>query len=111
MDVAFVALDPERIGDAVDDGMITDLGDNVLAYKTDFTVNDRLHEPGEHEDEDAQVGDESSDESSDDNSSNENRDDSSSSDGEDEAAVELTRGKTNSLNTLIKFLSYDDVHE
>jgi len=95
LDVAFVALDPERIGEAVDDGMMTDLGDNVLTYKTNFTVNDRVNAT-EEEEEDVSVGEES------DNSSVE-------SDDDDDEDVELATGKTNSLNTLIQFLNYNDV--
>jgi hypothetical protein len=33
LDIAFIALDPERVGETIiDDGMITDLGDNILTY-------------------------------------------------------------------------------
>ena len=31
--IAFLSLDPERLGDNVDDGIITDFGDNVLSGK------------------------------------------------------------------------------
>ena len=30
-DIAFLSLDPERLGKNVDDGIFTDFGDNVLA--------------------------------------------------------------------------------
>ena len=33
MDIAFIAMDPERVGECNDDGGITDLGDNVLQYQ------------------------------------------------------------------------------
>ena len=34
MDIAFIAMDPERVGEVLsDDGLVTDLGDNVLQYK------------------------------------------------------------------------------
>ena len=92
LDVAFVALDPERIGDAVDDGMITDLGDNVLTYRTDFNLNDSE----DAEEDEGSGGDESE------------GDDESSVDSDDSEAEELIRGKAISLSTLIKFLSYDD---
>ena len=32
VDVAFIAMDPERVGDINDDGVVTDLGDNELRY-------------------------------------------------------------------------------
>ena len=32
VDVSFVALDPERLGDLVDDGVVLDFGDNILRY-------------------------------------------------------------------------------
>jgi hypothetical protein len=31
LDVAFLSIDPERVGENVDDGMFVDFGDNVLA--------------------------------------------------------------------------------
>ena len=105
LDVAFVALDPERIGDAVDDGMVTDLGDNVLTYNTNFTVNDRVRETGDDDE------DEEDDDSDTDSSDSDDSDTDSSDSDEDEEAAELLTGKTTSLNTLIQFLSYDDVHE
>jgi hypothetical protein len=33
LDVAFLSLDPERIGETVDDGTFTDFGDDVLCNK------------------------------------------------------------------------------
>jgi hypothetical protein len=32
IDVSFVALDPERLGDLVDHGSVMDFGDNILRY-------------------------------------------------------------------------------
>jgi hypothetical protein len=31
--VAFLAIDPERLGEELSDGMLTDLGDDILHYK------------------------------------------------------------------------------
>ena len=33
LDVAFLSIDPERIGESTDDGRLTDMGDDLLYYK------------------------------------------------------------------------------
>ena len=86
--------------------MVTDLGDNVLTFNTKFTVNDRVRETGDDdEDEEDNEEDEDGDDESDTDSTDSNDSD------EDEEAAELLTGKTTSLNTLIQFLNYDDMHE
>jgi hypothetical protein len=44
VDVSFVALDPERLGELVDDGVVLDFGDNILRYnrKLFSVIDDRL---------------------------------------------------------------------
>ena len=49
VDVSFVALDPERLGDLVDDGVCLDFGDNILRYnrKLFSLIDDKLESDSE----------------------------------------------------------------
>ena len=54
VDVSFVALDPERLGDLVDDGVCLDFGDNMLRYnrKLYSVIDDRLESDNDGSDDD-----------------------------------------------------------
>ena len=49
VDVSFVALDPERLGDLVDDGVCLDFSDNILRYnkKLFSLIDDKLESDSE----------------------------------------------------------------
>ena len=46
LDVAFVSLDTERLGENTDDGCCSDFGDNKLRYlrKKDSSIDDNCHD-------------------------------------------------------------------
>jgi hypothetical protein len=64
VDVSFVALDPERLGDLVDDGVVLDFGDNILRYnrKLFSVIDDKLEN-----DSNVSSSDDDDDDSDDDN--------------------------------------------
>jgi hypothetical protein len=71
LDVAFVALDPERIGETTDDGMITDFGDNKTRYKTKSDVYDDASDDDSDDSNDSTVtGDSDDDNDNDDDACN-----------------------------------------
>ncbi len=37
---AFISMDPERMGETTNDDLFTDIGDNVLSYKSAFNSDD-----------------------------------------------------------------------
>jgi len=42
-DIAFLSMDPERMGETTNDGLFQDIGDNVLSYKSKI-ISDELSE-------------------------------------------------------------------
>ena len=82
-DVAFVGLDPKRLGESTDDGTMTDFGDNKTRYKQ---TNNNIHAYNNDSDSD--------------DSENNDSDGDDSNDG-------MQRNRTVMSSSLLKFLALE----
>lgn len=97
MKVTFLALDPERIGDGVDDDMFQDFGDNILTQylRKGNDVTDDTNA------DDYNISNSSS-ESTDDDASGSSRD---SSELSDDSTKKITEKQRHQQRTLLKLFS------